>query len=497
MGATLGRISARLAEPGEQLSTDLIELINTNINPPSRVERDDVHVRAMYIVSDEVNSFGGRFPVEEHQHLCDLLIDSPVIVGHRKDRLPIGRSFHATIVKRQGRTWVKSYFYWLQSAEGSVSLVENIDGGIYKECSIGFTFALPECSICGSDIRTCEHEPLGTYGDEDEQICHFNYRKIERVLETSLVYRGAIPETGVTRELARPTVPEENLSQPLADLSCFEPDRQLLITPAYDGLMVIATNRGGVLTIKRADGGEPLPLAVSVRFDHPNWPYDESLAAHLIAYRGRERLSRRQLERHLENRSGPATRLELKLYPRNGLDLTKLRGGEVDRVGLIRYRAGLASEVDQLASTLKTRDGVRLWTADALPPDHPGYCYQPEKVSLESKHRYVLHIDAGDRCQLSFDDGTDQYRLRLRQFHPARLNQGARFIAEATEELRSPAGRRTVSGSIERIIRVGKSMVMELSGGLQGRFALQAVRLYGKSCWLLYRLGDGGKATAS
>jgi hypothetical protein len=94
--------------------------------------------------------------------------------------------------------------------------VENIDGGIYKECSIGFTFALPECSICGDDIRTCEHEPMGTYGDD--QTCHFNYRKIERVLETSLVYRGAIPETGVTRELVRPNSVEAEGATQLADL---------------------------------------------------------------------------------------------------------------------------------------------------------------------------------------------------------------------------------------------------------------------------------------
>ncbi len=490
MGASLGRISARLAEPSEQLSTDLIELINTNINPPSRVEREDVHVRAMYIVSDEVNSFGGRFPVEEHQHLSELIVDSPVIVGHRKDRLPIGRNFHAAIVSRKGRTWVKSYFYWLRSAEGSESLRENIDGGIYKECSIGFTFSLPECSICGRDIRTCEHEPFGTYSDKGEQTCHFNYRKIERVLETSLVYRGAIPETGVTRELVRPTAPEDDSGRPLADLSCFEPDRQLLVTPAYDGLMVLASNCNGVLTIKRTDGVR-LPSAVSARFEHPDWPRDEPLAAQLIAYRGRERLSRRHLERHLEDHSGPATRLELKLYPRNGVDLTKVRGGEIDRVCVIRYQTGLASEVDKLAPTLKTRDGVRLWTVDALPPDHPGYCYQPEEIP-RAGNRYVLHVDADERCQLNFDDGLDSYRLRLRQFHPARLNKGARFVAEEAEKLSVPAGKRTVSGSIERILRVGRSMVLELSGGLQGRFALQAVRLYGKSCWLFYRLGNGG-----
>jgi hypothetical protein len=217
MSASLGRVTARLAEPTERVTVDLVDLINRNVNPPSPVGPEHVHIRAMYVVSDEVNSFGGRFPPEEHDRLAELLVDSPVMVGHRKDKLPIARNFHAVTVERDGRRWVKSYFYWLKSAAGADNLRENLDGGIYKECSIGFTFLFPECSICGKDIRTCEHEPLASCDVDGRQVvCHFNYRQIERVLETSLVYRGAVNDTSVSKEL------QIDKRQPLQAAACLD-----------------------------------------------------------------------------------------------------------------------------------------------------------------------------------------------------------------------------------------------------------------------------------
>lgn len=202
MAAGYGKITAKLAEPIDKVSDELVNLINQNIKPPQPVGADDVFVRAMLVVSDEINSFGGRFPADEHNRLASLLIDSPVLVGHRKDKLPIGRNFHSTIISRDGRQWIKSYFYWLKSAAGAENLQENIDGGIYKECSIGFTYFFPECSVCGDDMRRCNHQPLSKLvRNGKESIVHFNYRQIERVLETSLVYRGALPDTAVTKDL--------------------------------------------------------------------------------------------------------------------------------------------------------------------------------------------------------------------------------------------------------------------------------------------------------
>ncbi len=202
MQELLGKIEARLQEREEEISDELIFLINSRIKPPKPVTKEDVYVRAMFLASDEVNSYGGRFPTEELPNIANLVIDSPVIVGHTKEKLPIARNFKAELVERNERNWVKVWFYWLRNSKDALSLKENIDHGIYKECSLGFVFEFPECSICGEDMRRCQHIPFRTYQTEDGQKeAFFNYRNITRVLETSLVYRGAVPNTSMSDEL--------------------------------------------------------------------------------------------------------------------------------------------------------------------------------------------------------------------------------------------------------------------------------------------------------
>lgn len=198
-----GRIKVNLSFEHKNDEQNFAEIINRVIRPPRHVDNDDIYVRAIYLVSDQVNSFGGRFPADELENLSHLIIDSPVLIGHRKDHLPIARNFKTEIVEDDNCRWIKVWFYWMKSAQGSHELLENIDGGIFKEGSIGFIFKLPECSICHNDIRECNHAPMKKYETGGHhQICHYNYRQIEKVLETSLVFRGATPNTRTTNELA-------------------------------------------------------------------------------------------------------------------------------------------------------------------------------------------------------------------------------------------------------------------------------------------------------
>jgi len=198
-----GQIQAVLSEREISPDQDLVSLINTRLTPPVPVTSDDVYIRAMYLVSDQVNSYGGRFPLDEQKRITELVIDAPVLMGHNKEKLPIGRNFKAELVDREGKTWVKVWFYWLKNYKGAESLQENIDHGIYKECSLGFSFELPECSICSEDIRKCSHLPFKSYLDSpgNQKQAHFNYRKIVKVLETSIVYRGATPDTAFSLDL--------------------------------------------------------------------------------------------------------------------------------------------------------------------------------------------------------------------------------------------------------------------------------------------------------
>ncbi|MDH4158085.1 MAG: hypothetical protein OEW00_12505, partial [candidate division Zixibacteria bacterium] len=299
MGASLGRVTAWLVDAADnKVPTDMVTLINKNINPPEEVGEADVYVRAMYVASDEVNSFGGRFPAEELPRLAELLVDAPVMVGHRKDKLPVGRSFHATVVERKGKTWVKSYFYWLKSADGSESLRENIDGGVYKECSIGFTFLFPECSICRKDIRTCEHEPFREYpadggisgagATDTRSTCYYNYRRIDRVLETSLVYRGAVPDTAVSKDLLLGSGREApGVSIPVVTHpGILDGDKEYLVVPYYESIPVWLICKDGGLDVQRADG-RAVARDLASLFDGGGEIGIDKAYGYLVGYRGK------------------------------------------------------------------------------------------------------------------------------------------------------------------------------------------------------------------
>lgn len=198
-----GQIQAVLSETEISPDETLVNLINARIKPPVPVTAEEVYIRAMYLVSDQVNSYGGRFPVQEQIKLAELVIDSPVLIGHNKEKLPVGRNFKADLVEKEGKSWVRVWFYWLKHSSGAESLKENIDHGIYKECSLGFTFEFPECSVCLEDIRKCSHIPFKFYLDStgNQRQAHFNYRRLVKVLETSIVYRGATPDTSFSADL--------------------------------------------------------------------------------------------------------------------------------------------------------------------------------------------------------------------------------------------------------------------------------------------------------
>ncbi|MEW5702762.1 MAG: hypothetical protein AB1792_11105 [Candidatus Zixiibacteriota bacterium] len=226
MSILIGSLSARPLRFSEQQDAvsgdgyrDLIEQINQRVRPPAPVTPDDVHIRALRLVSDDVNDHGGRFPREEHDRLSALLIDTPVLVGHDRTRLPVARNFAARCVSEGDRQWIEVWFYWLRG-DGPFQdqLAGDIDAGVVKEGSIGFEFRRPQCSICGRDIRTCEHIPDQEYIGDDGTLrtAHYEYRDIVRVLETSLVYRGATPGTHFARPplFGKPHVESPALSGP-------------------------------------------------------------------------------------------------------------------------------------------------------------------------------------------------------------------------------------------------------------------------------------------
>lgn len=492
MSGSLGKITALLAAPSETVaSPELVSLINSNVNPPTEVSADDVYIRAMYVVSDEVNSFGGRFGTNEHKRLCELLVDAPLLVGHRKESLPIGRNFHAVQVQRDGVNWVKCYFYWLKNADGAENLRENIDGGIYKECSIGFTFLFPECSVCGLDMRSCEHQPLCSYQvDGSDTVAHFCYRQIERVLETSLVYRGANPDTAVTRDLADRR--GRSTAIVLGSLSDLDSSSQYLVTPYYDGIELMLQVGFGRATIERLDG-QAWDDSITERFDLGTVPELHGCYGQLVGYRGKERCTVAELEQYLDSQSGPVSRVELKvLFPQGVEQPSKANSNKVERVGALRYQIVEVDRIGLVAQRLMTRQGVRLWSLNESPMRSSGYRYCPEPVSSSTAGEYSLERNGVDGLlSLQLDTRTELYRIR--QFNLNRLLRGGRFVTDrlkVSEHYRTdPKSAGVVKGTVTELTDDGQGMILQTIGGLSGQFHVRPIRLGGKKRFLFYRVG--------
>ena len=106
-----------------------------------------------------------------------------------KGTLPRGTFFRSRLHDEPERDYVsvRPDVYVLHT-EDNKDLIANIEGGVYRATSIGFSFMHPECSICHKDIRACDHVPGRTYGEES---CHYVMHNVVSVLEGSVVFSAS------------------------------------------------------------------------------------------------------------------------------------------------------------------------------------------------------------------------------------------------------------------------------------------------------------------
>lgn len=194
-----GRLAITTLGEVNENKNDIAAEINRVIKPARPASTDSVYIGELLAASNQVNAQGGCFAREELTQLAHLVIDAPVLIGHKKNELPIGRVFRGAIVDRAGSPWLRALFYWHRDQANAEEIKTGIDSGIYKECSLGFLYAKPECGVCRGDMRQCRHRvnELVRLGGREIRAFYY-YKQIERVLEISLVYRGAVAGTSVS-----------------------------------------------------------------------------------------------------------------------------------------------------------------------------------------------------------------------------------------------------------------------------------------------------------
>lgn len=154
------------------------------------LSRDEFAVFTLDLCNNQVDAHYSRFPQEELEAINGMVPGRPFMERHdTRGTLPRGTFFRSRLHREPDHDYVSVrpdvYVLWTEENE---DLIANIEGGVYRATSIGFSFLHPECSICHEDIRTCDHIPGRTYG---EDMCHYIMRDVVSVLEGSVVFSAS------------------------------------------------------------------------------------------------------------------------------------------------------------------------------------------------------------------------------------------------------------------------------------------------------------------
>lgn len=165
------------------------------------LERTEFEVFTLDLCHNAVDKHHSRFPDEELERISGMTPGRPLMERHDlRGTLPRGTFFRSAVHREGARASVRPDVYVLRTPENA-GFILNIEGGVYRETSIGFAFRTPECSVCGKDLRTCDHVPGRTYGDA---ACHYVMREVLEVIEGSVVASGSQGTGFVPGERALP-----------------------------------------------------------------------------------------------------------------------------------------------------------------------------------------------------------------------------------------------------------------------------------------------------
>lgn len=170
---------------GQEGETDLKEINRYTLRP---LTADEYVVFTLDLCHNQIDRHFSCFPEDELEVIHKKVPGRPLMERHDlQGSLPRGTFFHSTLHRQGDILSVRPKVYVLRLEENR-NFIANIEGGIYRETSIGFSFSFPECSICNRDIRRCIHVPGEKY---EGSLCYYRMRGVQDVLEGSVVACGS------------------------------------------------------------------------------------------------------------------------------------------------------------------------------------------------------------------------------------------------------------------------------------------------------------------
>ena len=202
-------------EQGGVTQADLAEI---NRLAKGELTAEQVYTFALRLCDNEVDRDFERFSVDSLQRLGELFVGKSGIFDHQWSAAgQTARIYRTEVAEEPGRMtmagepcrYLKGWAYMLRS-EKNQALIEEIEGGIKKEVSVGCAVARRVCSVCGGEISQCGHMPGRQY---DGKLCTAVLEDPTDAYEWSFVAVPAQREAGVLKKtmVCRNFSPEERL----------------------------------------------------------------------------------------------------------------------------------------------------------------------------------------------------------------------------------------------------------------------------------------------
>lgn len=181
-----------------------LELINNYTRSP--LTADDVYIFTVTLCDNEIDRDFECFSVESLHTLKNLFVGKTGISDHSmRSKDQAARIFYCYIEtdplrktsKGETYTALKAKAYTVRT-ESTKTLIDEIDGGIKKEVSIGCAVNEITCSICGKNMKThsCQHIKGKKYKGS---LCHGILKDPTDAYEWSFVAVPAQRNAGVTK----------------------------------------------------------------------------------------------------------------------------------------------------------------------------------------------------------------------------------------------------------------------------------------------------------
>ncbi len=187
-----------------------LELINAYARNP--LEAENVYCFSLTLCDNEVDRDFERFSVDALKALMPLFEGKTGISDHSMSAQNQKARIYKTWLEQdksrktlngEGYTALKAKAYMLITDENK-EMIEQIEGGIKKEVSVGCSMGSLTCSICGKDMKTheCKHIKGRYYG---KKLCHGILSDAKDAYEWSFVAVPAQKNAGVTKSFCGTT----------------------------------------------------------------------------------------------------------------------------------------------------------------------------------------------------------------------------------------------------------------------------------------------------